>query len=319
MAAPDAQTSLNSTVVIDCDPQWPQFAASYLLISQGEAAFIDNYTRHAVPKLLSTLKEQGLSAGDVKYVIITHVHLDHAGGTGELMAACPNATLLTHPKGARHMIDPTKLINAVRQVYGDEFYNKTYDPIRPVPAERVRSMEDGESVTLGQRPLRFIHTRGHANHHMCIWDETTREIFTGDSFGVAYPAMQHGAMFIFATTTPTEYDGELARQAIDTIVGLKPKVAYPTHFGPIQDIDTAARLLKEDLFACDEILNSARNCATESEMRKLCHEKVRALFERKVKSTGQKWTEEVEKILTLDMQLNADGLLAQAIWRNSKS
>lgn len=317
MAIRDADTSTNSTVVIDCDFTMPRFAAAYLLISKGEAAFIDNNTRHCVPKLLRTLEEQGLAANDVKYVIITHVHLDHAGGTGDLMDACPNAQLLAHPKATRHMIDPSRLINAVRQVYGDAVYEATYAPLRPVAAERVRAMQDEETARLGERTLRFIHTRGHANHHMCIFDETMKEIFTGDAFGIAYPDLQKGKLLIYPTTTPTEYDGELARQAIDRIVATKAEVAYLTHYGPVNDIAGGAAILKSDLHECDRILETARQYSSEAEISEYCKLEMRKFLEQKLKAAGQAWTFEAEKILSLDIDLNGAGLACRAIARDS--
>ena len=301
------------TITIDCDFTMPLFAASYLLVSDGEAAFIDNNTRHCVPKLLATLGEYGLTPANVKYVIITHVHLDHAGGTGELMRACPNATLLAHPRGARHMIDPSKLINAVRHVYGDAVYEATYDPLLPVAADRVQSMEDNSTVELGKRKLRFIHTRGHANHHMCIMDDTTGEIFTGDSFGIAYPDLQKGKLLIYPTTSPTDYDGELAREALDKILATKAKVAYLTHYGAVHQMREAAEILKGDLHKCDQIVAGAKKCASEAEALEFCKAQWRELLGAKLKAAGLDWNAATEKILAMDIDLNGAGLAHKAL------
>ncbi|MCZ7684882.1 MAG: MBL fold metallo-hydrolase [Sandaracinaceae bacterium] len=160
-----------SVVTIDCEyMDHPGFAAAYLVLESDRAAFVETNTNRAVPRLLEALRAHGRDVGDVELVVITHVHLDHAGGASSLMEACPHATLLAHPRAARHVIDPSKLIASAREVYGAEAFEAMYGEIRPVPAERVRVMEDGDAVTLGGRTLTFLHTRGHADHHACIVD-----------------------------------------------------------------------------------------------------------------------------------------------------
>jgi glyoxylase-like metal-dependent hydrolase (beta-lactamase superfamily II) len=153
-----------SVQTIDCDYIRPNFAAAYLLREGNRAAFIDNNTAHSVPLLLKALENSGLTPEQVDYVIITHVHLDHAGGSSALMKACPNAKLLAHPRAVPHVVDPRRLIAGARAVYGDETFEKLYGVIEPIAAERVRAVNDGEAIIWGAKMLRFFHTRGHANH-----------------------------------------------------------------------------------------------------------------------------------------------------------
>ena len=159
---------------------------------------------------MEVLKKEGLKPEDVQYLIITHVHLDHAGGSSALLKACPNAVLLAHPRAATHIIDPTKLIKSARLVYGESAFEKLYGEIEPVASARVRVMNDGETVQFGSRNLHFFYTRGHANHHFCILDSGSEGIFTGDSFGLAYPALQKNGLLIIPSTSPTDFNPDEA-------------------------------------------------------------------------------------------------------------
>jgi glyoxylase-like metal-dependent hydrolase (beta-lactamase superfamily II) len=144
---------------IDCQYLFPQFAAAYLKTAGDEAFFVDNNTTHSVPLLLDALKRASLRPEQVRYVIITHVHLDHAGGTSALIKACPNATLLAHPKAAIHMVDPSRLVSSARKVYGDAEFERLYGEILPIAQNRVRSITDGETVDFGRSKLEFFYTR----------------------------------------------------------------------------------------------------------------------------------------------------------------
>ncbi|NJK88090.1 MAG: MBL fold metallo-hydrolase [Myxococcales bacterium] len=201
-------------VTIDCDYTMPRYAAAYLLVHEGRAAFVDNNTALAVPLLLKALADRGLSPEQVELCIITHVHLDHAGGSSALMKACSNATLVAHPRAARHVIDPSKLIASAQQVYGEARFRELYGEIEPIAEERVQSVEDGSSVDFAGRKLLFLHTRGHANHHFVVVDEASSAIFTGDAFGLCYPDISERGLFAFPSTSPTDFDAPLARDAV---------------------------------------------------------------------------------------------------------
>ncbi|WP_295414031.1 MBL fold metallo-hydrolase, partial [uncultured Thiodictyon sp.] len=161
-------------------------AACYLVRAHDRLAFVDTGTAYTAPHLLRFIDELGLTPNHVDYVIPTHVHLDHAGGAGDLMAACPGAQLVVHPKGAPHLIDPARLIAGASAVYGAQAFVADYKHLIPVPAERVIAAADGQEFDLGGRTLTFIDTPGHANHHGCIYDSQTRGCFTGDTFGISY-------------------------------------------------------------------------------------------------------------------------------------
>jgi len=210
----------------------PGLAACYLVCGGDRLAFIDTGTAHTVPRLLATLDRLGYTPAQVAYVMPTHVHLDHAGGAGALMAHCPNARLVTHPRGVPHLIDPTKLIAGATAVYGAESCAQHFGTLTPVPATRVVAAQDGERFLLGERGLRFLDTPGHANHHGCFLDELTRGCFAGDTFGIAYRALRVGdTPWLFAPTTPVAFDPERWQQSLDRLMTWDPQAMYLTHYG----------------------------------------------------------------------------------------
>ena len=159
--------------------------ASHLIVDDGEAAFVDVGSNFSIPNLLAALDELGIAREQVRYVCVTHVHLDHAGGAGQIMQDLPRATLIVHPRGARHMIDPSALYEGARQVYGTEMMKQHYGELIPVPAERVLEVSEGDTLPLGKRTLTFLDTPGHALHHYCLYDNKARAVFSGDTFGIS--------------------------------------------------------------------------------------------------------------------------------------
>jgi glyoxylase-like metal-dependent hydrolase (beta-lactamase superfamily II) len=314
--------SAPTVLTIDCDYVQPRFAAAYLLIQDGRAAFVDNNTEHAVPKLLQALNSQELSPEAVDYVIITHVHLDHASGSAKLMEACPSARLLAHPRAAPHMIDPTKLVASARKVYGDEVFAQLYGELRPIEASRVRAMQDGETVLLGSsRELRFIHTRGHANHHFCIHDSGSNGIFTGDSFGLRYPDLQTGGLFIFPTTSPTDFNPEEALKSIDKILATGAERAYPTHFGELagrEKLTQAAEQLREDLrFSGDLLARAIASPLPDPTLDQFCLTELERHFAERLQAIRVHPTPAQRQLMKLDLDLNAAGIAYVARKRRS--
>ena len=212
-----------------------ELAACYLMEDDGECAIIETGTHHTVPIILDLLEQKGIDRRQVKYVIPTHVHLDHAGGVGGLMQALPAATLLIHPRGARHMIDPSRLKAGATAVYGEAAFAEMYGDIIPVPESRVTVMHDGDQVTLGQRRLTFHDTPGHARHHFCVQDSASNGIFTGDTFGLAYPSLvTERGPFILPTTTPVQFDPPALKASIRKLLALKPERMFLTHYGLLE-------------------------------------------------------------------------------------
>ena len=227
--------------VIDAGFHREHMAACYLVEAGSEVAFIEVGTNSSTPRLMKTLQERGWKPQDVRYVIVTHVHLDHAGGAGSLMQLLPDATFLVHPYGARHMIDPAKLEAGSRAVYGDEMFERIYGKLIPVPETRMQIMQDGDEVTLGNRQLRFMDTAGHARHHFCVHDSLTNGWFTGDTFGLSYREFdtENGA-FLVPTTTPIQFDPEPLKESVRKLVADKPDCMYLTHYGRVEDVQHLA-------------------------------------------------------------------------------
>ncbi|KAA9131291.1 MBL fold metallo-hydrolase [Marinihelvus fidelis] len=233
-------------IAIDSGFVRPFMAACYLLEGENEVAVIETGTRASVDRIMATLAARGWAPEQVRHVIITHVHLDHAGGVGTLMQQLPAATLLVHPRGARHMIDPSRLEAGVRAVYGDAVFERDYGVLVPVAAERVREMDDGSRATVGGRELLFRDSPGHARHHFCVWDEATRGWFTGDTFGLSYRELDTAAgPFIFPTTTPVQFDPDAMHASLEMLLAARPRWMYLTHFGRVGEPRALAATLHE--------------------------------------------------------------------------
>jgi glyoxylase-like metal-dependent hydrolase (beta-lactamase superfamily II) len=232
-------------VALDSGMVQPLMIACYLLETDDAVALIEVGCNASVERILKVLESRGRRPDEVSHVVVTHVHLDHAGGAGELMARMPNAQFVVHPFGARHMTDPSRLEASARGVYGDEAFDAMYGTLKPISPERVLTMEDGDSLLVGNRPLYFMDTPGHARHHFCIWDEQTKGWFTGDTFGLSYRLFdtENGAL-IFPTTTPVQFDPEPLKTSIDRLMEKSPKYMYLTHFGRVQDVQRLAVMEK---------------------------------------------------------------------------
>ncbi len=287
----------------------PRGTAAYLIREGDRAAFVETNTTHAVPRLLEALEAEGLTPEAVDWVIITHIHLDHAGGASALLARCPNATLLAHPRAARHAIDPSKLVASAREVYGAEAFARLYGEIAPVPEARVRVMNDRETLSFGGRELTFLHTRGHANHHMCVLDSGSRAIFTGDSFGLVYPDLQRNGRFAIPSTSPTDFDAAAALESLDTIVGSGAERAYLTHFGGYDDLEEIAEQLREQIEESAEIVERAfEDEVPDDELDAFCAERVWDMLEGRLEAVGLDEDEAAVAALKLDADLNGQGL-----------
>lgn len=287
----------------------PEVAAAYLIIEGDEAAFVETNTARAVPRLLAALEVHGLTPEAVRYVIITHVHLDHAGGAGALLAACPHATLLAHPRAARHAIDPSRLEVSAREVYGDETFDALYGALTPVPPERVRVMADGEALAWGGRTLTFHHTRGHANHHFVIHDDREDCVFTGDAFGIAYPHVQRGGRWVFPSTSPTDFDGPAAIAAVRAIVATGARRAWPTHYGALEDLPGVADELIAELERYSALVEEADASGLEgAALDAMCAERVGGWFEAALAARGLSDDALARALTDLDRDLNAQGV-----------
>jgi len=281
--------------------------ASHLLVHGGRAAFIDTGTTHSVPGLLAVMAQRGVRPEQVDYVFVTHVHLDHAGGAGALIQALPQATAVVHPRGARHLAQPEKLIAGTRAVYGDLAFERMYGDIIPIPESRIHVPADGETLQLAGRPLSCLFTEGHARHHYCLHDPQAAAVFTGDSFGVSYRDFDTAAgPFIFPTTTPVHFDPQPAHEAVDRIMALAPRHLFLTHFSRVMATDALARQMHESLDAYVALALRHRDAAGRAGvMRKAMF----ALFSGQLDRHGYRGdARERHRLLDDDIDLNVQGL-----------
>lgn len=276
----------------------------YLLKNGGEAAVVETAHNGSLPYLLEAMEELGVSRESVKYVCVTHVHLDHAGGAGSYMREFPNARLVVHPRGARHMIDPAKLVEGVKEVYGPEETARLYGEIVPVPAERVISAQDGETLEIGGLRLECIDAPGHAKHHMMFLEQTTKSLFAGDAFGIAYRCMETPrGRWAIVTASPVQFDPEAMKATIDHIVALAPETIYLTHFGSLANIEEVAASLKDGVDKYVEIALASRGEREELSRR------LEELYSSMITANGQDGRRaEIERANRWDLELNIQGL-----------
>ena len=305
---------MSRSVTIDTHYVMPQLAAAYLREEGGEVAFIEANTTHCVPRLLAALAQERLAPEAVKYVIVTHVHLDHAGGASALMRACPNATLLAHPRAARHLIDPARLVASARSVYGAETFERLYGTIEAIDARRVTVLEDGARVTLGGASLHFLHTRGHANHHFVVHDEAQQVVYTGDAFGLVYPALQRAQRFAYPSTSPTDFDGPAAIASVQRVVDLKPRAVALTHFGLFEEVQVIAEQLVRWLELSTRMAEEgARSGDEQGTLEQRFKWKLDQEFELAATRAGLKLTESDRQLIRFDSELNGQGLAVAAL------
>jgi glyoxylase-like metal-dependent hydrolase (beta-lactamase superfamily II) len=281
--------------------------ASHLIIENGRAAFVDTGVNSSVPLLIAALRQQDLDVGDVDYVLLTHVHLDHAGGAGELMQALPNATCVVHRYGAPHMIDPARLVAGTQAVYGVEETLETYGTIVPIEASRIHIPADGEWLSLNGRELQFLNTEGHARHHHVIHDPQSQGVFTGDSFGVSYRELDtERGEIVFPTSTPVQFDPVEAHVSVDRIMGCEPQQLYLTHYSRVRNLERLARQMHAGI---DAYVAIAERHEQDDNRQQAIRE---SLFEYYVEELAEHGyagdRDRVASVMSIDVELNAQGL-----------
>lgn len=303
---------LNDDIVcIDTGQHRPRMAACYLVGGDGHYAFVESGTSLSVPGLVDTLEELGVDRGAVDYVMPTHVHLDHAGGAGALLRKMPNARLVIHPRGARHMIDPSQLIAGATAVYGAEAMRATYGEIVPVPESRVIVADVAPDrdfeLMLGGRRLQFIDAPGHARHHCAIWDEASRGWFTGDVFGLSYREFDsEGGNYLMPTTSPVQFDPEAWSATLDRLLDKSPAHVYLTHYGRVDAVPELARDLRKGLVAYQRI---ARMHADAPDRHARLYGNLMDFHLDQLRARGNPVSEaRAREWLDIDVEINAQGL-----------
>lgn len=305
-------------ITVDCKYVEAEFAASYLLVHEGPSGlrgfFVECNTNHAIPHLIEAALHEGLKPDQIDGLVITHVHLDHAGGAGLFLREFPNAKLYAHPRAARHAIDPAKLVGSATKVYGEEFMKRMYGTILPCPAERVVILEDGNEIDWKEAgvKLQTKHVRGHANHHLVVIEPSTKTLFSGDAFGVSYPVInEKRGVVAIPSTSPTDFDGPAAIETVEWILDQDLIQVGPTHFGFLKgaEIQIAGMQLMDQLRFSEDLLRRIKaEKLNEDQAFEHIHDWTIQYFANK----GVNLDSKDLRILKLDMRVNAQGLVYAA-------
>ena len=294
--------------LIDAEYLYPGVVAVYLVQQGDELAIIETGTANCTANILTVIESLGFSPDNVSYIIPTHVHLDHAGGAGKLMQLCNNAQLVIHPYGARHMIDPSKLIAGTIAVYGEKIFKELYGELIPVDASRIIEAPDEFELRIGDRRLEFLDTPGHARHHFCVYDEGSQGFFTGDTFGLSYQQLTTEAgPFIFPTTTPIQFDPPALLQSIDRLLAKNPKQMYLTHYGNIQPTDAIVMQLKRRVHDLTQIAIAEKH-SNGSRLQNIENRLEDYLLQELTTMHCHQSMEFCKQFLANDIKLNAQGL-----------
>jgi glyoxylase-like metal-dependent hydrolase (beta-lactamase superfamily II) len=210
-----------------------EIIASFLLVGEGSAAVIETGPTTCLENFMRGLKDNGVDPEDVRQVLVTHIHLDHSGASGNLAERLPNAVFYVHEVGYPHLADPSKLLKSAARLYGEENMDELWGEVRPVPEDRLVTLEGGEEIELAGGLLSAHYTPGHAYHHLAYLEPESGHLFAGDVAGVRLP----GQSYVKPPTPPPEVDVEAWKGSIETMRKLEPKVLCPTHFGSYDDVE----------------------------------------------------------------------------------
>jgi glyoxylase-like metal-dependent hydrolase (beta-lactamase superfamily II) len=227
--------------------------AGYIVLSE-RPCLVETGTARSAPVVRAALTSLGLAAEDLATVVVTHIHLDHAGGVGDIAAAYPAAEVVVHEAGARHLVDPSRLMDSARRVYG-AMMDDVFGPLLPTPQTRVRAIGESGSVDLGGgRSLRAFHSPGHAKHHLGLLDSDTGDLYVGDAVGIYVP----GADVLKPATPPPDFDLDVALTSLALFASTTPNRLLFSHYGPVDDVPGTLARSEEELRLWVELTRTAR-------------------------------------------------------------
>jgi glyoxylase-like metal-dependent hydrolase (beta-lactamase superfamily II) len=204
-----------------------EFGSIYV-VEDDRLAVVETGTSHSAERILQALREADIAPGDVDFLLVSHIHLDHAGGAGYLIRELPNAKVVVHESGARHLADPTRLVASAKEALKDAF--AYYGEMAPIPRDRIVPVNEGDTVDLGGRVLRILHCPGHAPHELCMHDEKSGAVYTGDAAGLYFPRED---VLEPITPVPSFHLGEVI-ESLERVMALKPRAFLFSHFGPLE-------------------------------------------------------------------------------------
>lgn len=289
-----------------------RYTAGYLL-DANELTLVETGPGTSVEPVTRALTRLGVAAEDLANVIVTHIHLDHAGGVGALSARFPRARVWVHERGAPHLADPTKLVASATRIWGEREMNELFGRTQPVDADRLRSLHDEDVVDLGGRRLDVLDTPGHASHHVALADSRTGVVFTGDALGIHVPDLP----VLRPATPPPDFDLERYVASIERIRGRARSRLLFAHFGPLGDVDATCDLAIRRVRDWAEVVGDAMTETDDPE--ELAHRLERAALDDI--ETGAEATLDLEMLedrlrLLSSIRMNAQGIARY--WRKRR-
>jgi glyoxylase-like metal-dependent hydrolase (beta-lactamase superfamily II) len=296
-----AQTYQAASGITGIDTQMagkPSVTSGYLLHGD-QPALVETGPTTSEEAVASGLRSLGLGTDDLAHIVVTHIHLDHAGGVGRLSRRFPLATIWVHERGAPHLADPGALVASATRVYGEERLSRLFGPVDPTPSDRIRSVREGDEIRLGGRILDVLYTPGHASHHVALIDSLSGALFTGDALGIHLPADR----VLRPATPPPDVDVELGLQSIDRIRQRARSVLLFSHFGPVTEIEELCSIAASRLRKWSDIVRDALQETDDLD-------RIAALLDRRTASEFEGVTpvDPSRYDVLSDMKMNAAGL-----------
>jgi glyoxylase-like metal-dependent hydrolase (beta-lactamase superfamily II) len=248
-------------IAVDTEMGGREMVTSAYLIQAEHPALVETGPTTSVDAVLEGLGALGLGADDLAHIVVTHIHLDHAGGVGRLAGHFPGARVWVHDRGAPHLADPARLVRSAGRVYGEDRMRELFGPVDPVPGDRLAPLSDGDRVELGDRRLEVMYTPGHASHHVALVDSATGALFTGDALGIHLPDVR----VLRPATPPPDIDIELSVDSIRRIRQRAGSVLMFSHYGPVEEVEEICELAETRLRKWAGIVREAMDETTELE------------------------------------------------------
>lgn len=283
-----------------------RYTAAYLLAA-AEPAIVETGPTTSAGAVVAGLERLGIGHADLAHIVVTHIHLDHAGGVGRLASLYPHATVWVHERGAPHLADPARLVASATRIYGERQMDSLFGPVEPVPARRIRSLADGDRIELGGRRLDVLTTPGHASHQVALADGETGSVFTGDALGIHVPDLP----VLRPATPPPDFDVELALDSIERIRRrARDGTILFSHFGPVSEVERICDLAARRIRSWAEVVREAlRRTDDLDEIVSLLEEEARRDI-----ATGAQTPMDLERFEVLSsVRVNAAGLVRY--WR----
>ena len=244
----------------------PEIIATAVLQGPGGVALIDPGPSTTLDSLRASLKQRGIAFSDIGQILLTHIHLDHAGAAGTIIRENPAIELLVHERGAPHMIEPAKLLASATRLYGETEMTRLWGEFLPVPRGNVRALTGGETLSAGGRELEVAYTPGHASHHVSYFDRASRVAFVGDSAGI-----RRQSPYVMPPTPPPDIDLEEWRASEAKILGWDPDTLFLTHFGPFHGARVQFQQLRDNIEAWSRVVRRLIADASLTEAQRQAH------------------------------------------------